>query len=150
MDSRWMPLLAAALGVLGGVGGAVVGGSIANEGQNRRFEKERRAEVQDLRLDEYSTFIGAAQEVVGASKSESGTPESRIREIQAAAVRLIVAQARVALVRENAEVEEAADAVVRALTEGGNYSNEEQQIADYGRAADSFLAAARDEIEANP
>jgi Methylmalonyl-CoA mutase len=44
-----MPILAAGLGVLGGIAGAFIGGYVANEGQERRFEKERAAAEQDGR-----------------------------------------------------------------------------------------------------
>jgi len=109
------------------------------KGRTDGSERERAAEIQDLRLDEYSTFIGAAQEVVGKYTSGSGDAE-----VRAALVRLSIAQARVAFIRENAEVEEAADALVRTLGDGEGST--EQHLANYRQAADSFLAAARDEI----
>jgi len=63
MDARWMPLFAAAVGVLGGVGGAYIGGVVANEGQERQSQKERTAAMQDLRRDAYGDFLGMAQEL---------------------------------------------------------------------------------------
>ena len=60
MDARWIPVLAAALGVLGGVGGAAIGGSIANEGQQQRFEGERLHQLQDLLIDTYSRYVRTA------------------------------------------------------------------------------------------
>jgi CHASE1-domain containing sensor protein len=45
MSERWVPLLAAVVGLLGGMGGAYVGGTVANEGQQDRFEDERKAEM---------------------------------------------------------------------------------------------------------
>jgi hypothetical protein len=51
------------IGVVGGVGGAVVGGVIANEGQEEQFEKDRAAELQDLREQTYVKFVGAAEKV---------------------------------------------------------------------------------------
>ena len=38
MDAKWMPVFAAAVGVLGGVGGALVGGSLANAAEEDRLE----------------------------------------------------------------------------------------------------------------
>lgn len=53
-----MPLFAAALGVLGGVGGALVGGYLANQGAEQRFEQERAAQVEDQRIEAYETSSG--------------------------------------------------------------------------------------------
>jgi hypothetical protein len=44
----WIPVLAAVVGLIGGVGGAYVGGEVANSGQKQQFENQRTAEVQDL------------------------------------------------------------------------------------------------------
>ena len=103
MDARWMPLLAAGLGVLGGLGGAVVGGWLANEGQENQFESERAAAAQDLRREAYGIYLGAAQEV-WATDLEEGSEDEK----DAAAVRLFVAEARIRLVAENDNVWEAA------------------------------------------
>ena len=37
MNERWIPVLAAVVGGLGGMGGALVGGSVANQGQEREY-----------------------------------------------------------------------------------------------------------------
>jgi hypothetical protein len=63
VNERWIPILAGVIGVVGGVGGAVVGGVIANEGQEEQFEKDRAAELQDLREQTYVKFVGAAERV---------------------------------------------------------------------------------------
>jgi hypothetical protein len=59
MDARWMPVLAAFVGVLGGVGGAIAGGAVANSGQEQGFQREREAQREDLRLATYSKYVGA-------------------------------------------------------------------------------------------
>jgi hypothetical protein len=41
MSERWLTVLAAVLGLLGGMAGAAVGGYVANQGQEQRFEHER-------------------------------------------------------------------------------------------------------------
>jgi hypothetical protein len=61
MDARWLPILAAALGVLGGVLGALAGGWIANEGQESQFKSERAAEIQNFRIEAYGNFAGTAE-----------------------------------------------------------------------------------------
>ena len=63
MNERWIPIMAGVIGVVGGVGGAVIGGVIANEGQEEQFERDRAAEVQDLREQTYVKFVGAAERV---------------------------------------------------------------------------------------
>jgi hypothetical protein len=63
VDERWIPILAGVIGVVGGLGGAVVGGVIANEGQEEQFEKDRAAELQDLRERAYVKFVGVAEKV---------------------------------------------------------------------------------------
>lgn len=63
MDARWLPILAAAVGVLGGVLGAVAGGWIANKGQESSFERERKAQIQDMRMEVYADFVGAADQL---------------------------------------------------------------------------------------
>jgi CHASE1-domain containing sensor protein len=61
MAERWLPVLAAVLGLLGGIGGAAVGGYVANKGQEQRFEEERAARIRDVRLDTYVKFLRAAE-----------------------------------------------------------------------------------------
>jgi hypothetical protein len=61
MPERWIAVLAAVLGLLGGIGGAAVGGYVANKGQEQRFEEERAARIRDVRLDTYTKFLRAAE-----------------------------------------------------------------------------------------
>jgi hypothetical protein len=144
MDARWMPLLAAGVGVLGGITGAFIGGYVANEGQENRFERERAAAKQDLRREAYGTYLGTAQEVI-ATELARGTQA----EINAVAVRLYPAEARVALVAESDAVTDAAAALREALivepSEGSRTPGELQE--EYDQAADNFLAVAREELE---
>jgi hypothetical protein len=71
MESRWVPVLAAAVGVLGGVGGAYVGGSLGRmPGEDNRIASERRAQVQDLRTRVYGDFLRSATLI--ATKAENG------------------------------------------------------------------------------
>jgi hypothetical protein len=60
MNERWIPVLAAVVGVLGGMGGALVGGSLANQGQEQRFEIERQAAIQDVHTEAYATYLEAS------------------------------------------------------------------------------------------
>jgi hypothetical protein len=60
MDAKWMPVFAAAVGVIGGVGGALVGGSLANSAEQERLEDERRDAREDLFRATHGEFLGAA------------------------------------------------------------------------------------------
>jgi hypothetical protein len=57
LPDRWIPIFAAAVGVLGGMGGALVGGYISNQGQEQQFENQREAAKDDLRQDAYANFL---------------------------------------------------------------------------------------------
>jgi CHASE1-domain containing sensor protein len=58
MAEQWVPVVAAVLGLLGGMAGAAVGGYVANEGQEQRFEHERATQLRDLRTDTYVSSYG--------------------------------------------------------------------------------------------
>src|SRR6266498_3726505 len=115
-----MPVLAATLGVLGGVGGAFVGGWVANEGQVKGFTREREAAMQDLRIEAYGNFIAIAEQVDGlylAHAPGNRSPADN-KEIDDALTRLLVAKARVGLVAQgpaDSDVNEAAYVVVGEL-----------------------------------
>jgi hypothetical protein len=156
MDARWLPILAAALGVLGGVLGALVGGWIANEGQENRFERERAAAEQDLRREVYGTYLGTAQEVwATALKNLDASPDEKAaaaEEVDAVAVQLFVAESRLRLVAKNDEVEVAAHRLREVLVggEGEDYSGDEagirEQTKDLEEATKGFIAVAQTDI----
>jgi len=60
MDAKWMPVFAAAVGVLGGLGGALVGGSLANASEQDRLETERRDVRESLFRATHGEFLAAA------------------------------------------------------------------------------------------
>jgi riboflavin synthase alpha subunit len=92
---RWIPLVAAAVGLLGGMGGAFIGGWVANEGQQQRFEAEQVAQTRDLRIETYSEFLKACGEV-------------QLEGTRANIAKVNAAEARVSLVTSSTEVREAA------------------------------------------
>ena len=53
----WIPVLAAVVGLVGGVGGAYVGGEVSNNGQEQQFENQRAAELQDLLIGAYASYL---------------------------------------------------------------------------------------------
>ena len=132
--------MAAGLGILGGIGGAFVGGWVANQGQERRFERERAAAIQDLRIDAYGAVLESGQKVVLDFQSEASDAEQK-----AALAALFAAEARVALIGGTPEVRLWAQKVREALTEPAS-TPIEQQIADYVQAVNTFLRVSREEI----
>ena len=124
MPDRWVAVLAAVLGLLGGMGGAAVGGYVANKGQEQRFEHERATQLQDLRTDTYVKFLRAAQ----TEHDAAVRTEDRI---------VRTADAEVALVAPNTAVREAAAMLTTGTLEGG-YNPEE-----YTRLREKFIELAQ-------
>jgi hypothetical protein len=140
MDARWMPLFAAAMGVFGAVAGALVGGSVANSGQEQGFERQRAAAIQDLRIKTYGDFLGTANALLATAKFDTN-PEKQGKPY----VALQAAEARVELIAETQEVESAASKVIDA-TEDDPSKTLKEQLAAYQKATIDFRGAARDEI----
>jgi len=130
MSERWIPVWAAILGLLGGVGGAAVGGFVANEGQERRFEHERAAETRDRRMETYVKFVRAVED------EHFNAPATDDRIVR-------TAEAEVALVASGPAVRQAASRLADYVVFGGEDNEEE-----YTRRANEFLDAAHAEIEA--
>ena len=126
MPEHWVSVAAAVLGLLGGMGGAAVGGYIANRGEQQRFAHERAAEIRDLRLDTYVTFLRAAER----EHSQYQTADRVVR----------TAEAEVALVAPTVAIREAASRLAANALE----ATSEQ---DYTRLRDEFIELAQAEIE---
>jgi hypothetical protein len=136
MDARWTPLLAAAVGFLGGVGGALIGGLLAIEAQEQQSESERAAAIENLRIDTYGDYLGSAEALVGKLSLDFSEPQR-----DAALVRLLSLRARVFLVAEEPEVMfRRSNAITEAVT------NDDQDA--YDDAAQNFAEAARNDIDA--
>lgn len=130
MNDRWLPVLAAILGVLGGVAGAAVGGFVANKGQEQRLEAERDSRRLDQRIDAYVRLLRATENEVAAA----GDYEDTIFR---------TAAAEVVLVARNPELRRAA---VRLRDTTVNY--EETNTGAYTQARDRFIDLANADIEA--
>jgi hypothetical protein len=79
MSDRWLPILAAVVGVLGGMGGAFIGGYVANEGQQQRFKEEQASQLRDLRRNAFAEYLRAVQGVISGAHSETLiTPEAKV------------------------------------------------------------------------
>jgi len=122
--------LAAVFGLLGGVGGAAVGGYVANQGQERRFEHERAMEIRDLRTDTYVKFVRAVED----ERFNASTTDDRI---------IRTAEAEVALVASGPAVRQAASRLAEYALFGGSDNEEE-----YTRRSNAFLESVHAEIEA--
>ena len=127
MPEHWVTVVAAVLGLLGGMGGAAVGGYIANQGEQQRFEHERAAEIRDLRLDTYVMLLRAAE-------------RERAQPVDTDDLVVHTAEAEVALVAPTVAIREAASRfAVNAL----NATTDE----DYARLRDEFIRLAQAELE---
>ena len=129
MSERWIPILAAIVGLLGGIGGAAI--SIANEGQKDRFKDERKAELNGLLIDTYSRYLRTAasayaelnlEEVSGAERNRvTGDLEGGTGEVQ--------------FVTDSGQVDDAADRLEQAVVNGENFDT-------YRRVRDRFIELA--------
>lgn len=130
MSERWVPVLAGVLGLLGGVAGAAVGGYIANQGQERRFEHERATEIRDRRIDTYVKFVRAVED----ERFNAPTTDDRI---------IRSAEAEVALVASGPALRQAASRLAEYVL-FGDVNDEEE----YTRRANAFLDVAHADVEA--
>lgn len=124
-----MPIVAAALGVLGGMGGAFIGGNVANEGQQQRFHDEQTVRMRDLKREAYAEHVKACGNVV-----LEGTL-TNIAKVHAT-------EARVVLFTSSIDVRQAASKLSHEALK-----SEVSSLA-YAQARDSFVEAAEPEIAA--
>jgi hypothetical protein len=131
MSERWIPVVAAVVGVLGGMGGAYVGGYVANEGQKQRFEEQQVAQRLELRRETFAAYLRAVQGVITGSHAETLlTPEANVE---------IVAQGRE--VREAAlDVAASVDVFIRG--------RERKFKPDFLKSRNRFIEAAKAELTA--
>jgi hypothetical protein len=64
MSERWVvPILVAVVGLASALGGAYLGGRAANKGQQKQFENQRVAQLQDLLISNYGDYLRASERV---------------------------------------------------------------------------------------
>jgi hypothetical protein len=97
VPDRWIPMLAATVGVLGGLAGALIGGHISNQGQEQQFENQRKAARDDLRQDSYANYLQAGFGYLLAVQLKHAGVKVTDNELKARAQALVGAQAAVAL-----------------------------------------------------
>lgn len=123
MVDRWIPVVAAILGVVDGMGGAYVGGSVANAGQQQRFESERISQTQNLRRATYVSFVRELEKhfFTGGTPDKARAAEASVFLVSSSAIRKAAEEA----------------------TDAANASSEMR----YTRARDKFIDLAQQELE---
>jgi hypothetical protein len=125
MSERWVPVIAAIVGVLGGMGGALIGGYVANNGEQQRFKEQQAARTQDFRRDTIVKFLAAAEKL----RFAGGTGQD-----------LLADEAEVSLLFPSSDVREAAREVSRAA----RISTTGENDVHYRRTRDTFIQTARE------
>ncbi len=97
VPDRWIPIVAATVGVLGGMGGALVGGYISNQGQEHQFDRQLQAARDDLRQDSYANYLQAGYGYLLQVQLKREGVKVTSDELKARAQALVGAQSAVAL-----------------------------------------------------
>jgi uncharacterized protein YukE len=149
MDARWVPVLAAIVGVLGGMGGALIGGYVANEGQQQRFEDERAAHVQDLRRGTYAEYVRELNNaiLIGGNPAKAFNAQAEVSILSSSsAVKNAARQLGKAADELNEAIAKLAQTKEGRLKE--RYAQEERRLSRvYARKLNRFIDRAREEIE---
>jgi hypothetical protein len=110
----WIPVLAAVVGLIGGVGGAYVGGEVANKGQEQQFENQRTAELQDLLIDAYARYLRDATATwFAATVEDPRFEEARTKKLAAEA---LASETEVEFEAASSAVDDAAKGLYDAVT----------------------------------
>lgn len=138
MAGRWLPILAAALGLLSGIAGAWVGATKANEGQDKRVKIERAGAIQDLLLRTYGDYLRTIEGVVARVEVSE---DQQLREEDYVLVKS--AEANVVLLA-GPEVREAASDLTNTLK--SQYGSFDDFLGVYTPARDRFIDEVHNEI----
>ena len=122
MFDGWVPAVAAFLGVVGGMGGAFVGGAVANEGQQQQYANERLERMAELRRMTYVSFV----EELEHHFFQGGTPD-----------KARAAQAAVLLV---------SSAAIRQASSAATDAANSDDLSRYTNARDRFIDLAQHEL----
>ena len=125
MSERWIPVVAAIVGVLGGMGGAFIGGYVANKGEQQRFKEEQVAKTENFRRDTVVKFLAAAEKL----RFAGGTGQD-----------LLADEAQVSLLFPTSVVRAAA----REVSHAARISTTGENDLNYRRTRDRFIQAARE------
>jgi hypothetical protein len=131
VSDRWMPILAAIVGLVGGLGGAAIGGSIANEGQEQQFRNQRIADLNNLLNETYSRYLRTSATAY-LDRTAGGISRKELIRIQG---ELEGGAAQVVMLVNDPAVEDAAERLERAVVDGVDFKT-------YRTARDGFIKAA--------
>jgi len=129
-EQRWIPIVAAVVGLLGGIGGAAIGGSIANKGQKQRFKDERRAELNNLLIETYSRYLTTTARTHAVALLGDVSPADERRLVGD----VLSAEAEVRFVTDDGRVEAAAAQLKITVLE--------PRLKEYENRRDAFIDAA--------
>ena len=132
MSDRWIPILAAIVGLVGGLGGAAIGGSIANEGQEQQFRNQRIADLNNLLNETYSRYLRTSATAY-LDRTAGGISRKELIRIQG---ELEGGAAQVVMLVNDPAVEDAAERLERAVVDDG------VDFKTYRTARDAFIKAA--------
>jgi CHASE1-domain containing sensor protein len=132
VSDRWMPILAAIVGLVGGLGGAAIGGSIANEGQEQQFKNQRIADLNNLLNETYSRYLRTSATAY-LDRTAGGISRKELIRIQG---ELEGGAAQVVMLVNDPAVEDAAERLERAVVDDG------VDFKTYRTARDAFIKAA--------
>ena len=132
----WIPVLAAALGLIGGVAGAYVGGEVSNKGQQQQFENQRQAELQDLLIDAYARYLRDASDLFAAVDEDKSGAQARTKAL---ARRAFAGETEVEFLAASGEVDLAAQRVFDAAAQWKLHSTFVDRRQDFIDAAGRSL-----------
>jgi hypothetical protein len=120
---RWIPILAAALGLVGGVVGAYVGGEVSKDAQAEQFKNQRNAELQDLLIGKYGNYLRAS------SKWALGPDSKQLR------ADALAAETEVEFLAADPDVDDAAQQLFDAVDKRGDYNAARERFIDVAGAS---------------
>jgi transcriptional accessory protein Tex/SPT6 len=131
----WVPILVAVVGLVGGVGGALAGGKISNEGQEQQFDSQRTAEIQDLLIATYARYLRDATTVwVFVANEDPKLEDPHTKQLAAEA---FASETEVEFEAASEAVDDAAQQLYNAATEAPDTFEETRQ--DFIDAAGTSL-----------
>jgi hypothetical protein len=139
VSERWIPILAAVVGLIGGTAGAYIGGYVANQGQEARFNHEDETRQDDLRRTAFADFLQAASNV----NQGAGDSNQQLARVE-------TAEAKVGLFATTATQDAASaltDAVYARGDCGGLEDGSDALQECYSDKQGQFVAAARAQLE---
>jgi hypothetical protein len=79
MNERWLvPIMVAVVGLAGGLGGSYLGGRSANITQQKQFENQRLADVEDLAVAAYSNFVRTAARIAFLGRKANDAERAQV------------------------------------------------------------------------